>query len=127
MAILGVAKRAMARRLIAWDRARVVKAEGDGFDCSIYKTRQDPADAYIDVNVTTWPQEVTFLFMALLEVTRTPTIARPFRIGRVPPVVDRLTLAERLLYRAIADDLGIRERLREVAPVQWGDVDTEGD
>jgi hypothetical protein len=65
--------------------------------------------------------------MAVLEVTRTPTKAREQGIGALKPVVTRLTLVERLAYRALADALGIRERLREVAPRQWGDVDTEGD
>lgn len=127
MAVLGPAKKAMLRRLLAWDRARVSQAISDGFDCTLYAARQDLADASIDTDPDTWTTEVRFLFMAVMEITRTPTKARAINIGRVAAVVTRWTLAERLLLRALADDLGIRGRLREVAPRQWGDNDVEGD
>lgn len=116
----------LCRRLLAWDRARVAQHVSDGYDCSIYMARQDLADACIEIDTDDWPQEIRFFFMAILEVTRTPTKARIQNIGPLRPVVTRLSLAERIAYRVLADNIGVRERLREVAPRQWGDVDTEG-
>jgi hypothetical protein len=127
VAVLGPAMKVLARRLLAWDRARVAQHKADGYDCSIYEARQDLAEACIEIDTADWPQDVRFLFMAVLEVTRTPTKARIQNIGPLRPVVTRLSLAERLAYRVLADNIGVRERLREVAPRQWADVDTEGD
>lgn len=127
MAVLGPAKRAMLRRLILWDRDRVAQHMADGHDCTLRSRQTDLAEASIDLDVDAWDQDTRFYFMVLLEVTRTPTKARSENIGPFRAMVARLTLAERLLYRAIADDLGVRWRLRETSPRQWGDVDTEGD
>ena len=126
MAVLGPAMKVLARRLLTWDRARVAQHEADGYDCTIYKARQDLAEACIEIDTLEWPQEIRFLFMAVMEVTRTPSKAREQNIGPLKPVVSRLTLSERLAYRQLATELGIIARLREVAPRQWADVDTEG-
>lgn len=127
MAVLGPAKRALLRRLITWDRDRVAMHVANGYDCTLRSRQTDIAEASIDLDPDGWDQDTRFYFMVLLEVTRTPTKAREESVGPLRVVVMRLTLAERLLYRAIADDLGVRWRLRETSPRQWGDVDTEGD
>jgi hypothetical protein len=126
VAVLGPAMKVLARRLLTWDRARVAQHEQDGYDCAAYRARQDLMEACIEIDADAWPQEIRIEFTALLEITRTPTKAREQNIGPLKPVVTRLSLAERLAYRALADAIGVRERLREVAPRQWADVDTEG-
>lgn len=126
MAVLGPVMKALCRRLLTWDRARIALHEQDGFDCTVYKARQDLMEACIDIDTVNWPEEVRIEFTCLLEITRTPTKVREQNIGPMRPIVTRLTLAERLAWRALADALGVRERLREVAPRQWADVDTEG-
>lgn len=123
---LGPAMRILARRLLAWDRARVDLRESQGHDVAAYRASQDLAETFIDADVDSWPIGVREFFMVLLEVTRTPT-SPAAGIGQTRPVVDRLTRAERVAYRAIARDLAVLERLREASPRQWADDDGEGD
>lgn len=122
----GLQKNFARNRLLSWDRARVAQACADGYDCSVYQARQDLADACLEIDTDEWPNDVRFLYMAILEITRTPSKARAINIGAVRPIVLRLTFAERLLYRAFARAIGVIDRLKEVAPRQWADEDTEG-
>lgn len=127
MAVLGPARKVLANRLIAWDRARVARRKAEGYDTSPYEARINVAEAAIDQDVNTWTEETKFYFMSLLETTRIGGKVREQGVGPLPVTCPRLNLAERLLYRALASDIGVIERLRETAPIQWAEQDMEGD
>jgi hypothetical protein len=113
-------------RLIQWDRGRVSQHVANGFDCTIYSARIDLAEACLQIDTDAWPNEVRFLFMAILEVIRTAAKARAAGIGAEGYPVPRLSRAERDALRQFAKDIDVIDRLREVAPIAWSDVDTEG-
>jgi len=113
----------LATRLLAWDRARVAKVTAQGYDTTLYSARQDLAQASLEIAVEEWPQDVTFLFMSVLEVTRTPnTFVKQAGVGPLKPRVERLDQADISAYRDLAEALGVLWRLMEVAPRRW----TEG-
>jgi hypothetical protein len=126
MAVLGPGLQTLAGRLILWDRNRVAKHVADGYDCTLWSARIDLAEACISLDTDAWPQDIKFYYMVVLEVTRTAIAAKQFGIGPLGAVVPHLTLAQRLAYRAFADSIGVRDRLKETSPMQWGDVDVEG-
>jgi hypothetical protein len=127
MAALTPAGRVLARRLLAWDRARVAIHTAKGYDTSVYVARQDLAEICITADLDSWPTEVRDLFMTVLEVTRIPPVAKEHMIGPLAIVVPRLSLIERIAYRALATELGVIARLRETSPRAWSDDDGEGD
>jgi hypothetical protein len=119
--LLTAADKFVGHKLIDWDRNRVQKHAANGFDCSAYSTRIDLAEACLDIDENNWPQEVRFLFMALLEVLRAGTKARAQNIGPESYPVPNLSTQERDALKQFAKDIGVINRLREVAPVQWSD------
>lgn len=130
MAALTPAMKVLARRMLAWDRLRLVdvKAEYPGEDVSAYEARQDLAEVCIDADVVAWPVEIVDLFHGALEATRIPRLTAMTERGlgrlRVRRTWPALTLLERLAYRELATAIGRIKYLRETAPRLWGEQDT---
>jgi hypothetical protein len=124
MPALTSAGQVLARRLLAWDRARVAGHAARGFDVGVYKARQDLAEVCIGADVDSWPDEVRELFARVLEVTRSPVPALERGIGPMRAEPLALTPADRLAYVALARELGVLEQLRETAPNHWSDEDS---
>lgn len=127
MAALTAAGKVLARRLLVWDRARVMGHVARRYECTLYIERQDLAELCIDADVGSWPDEVIDLFLTVLEVTRIPTAAKEFGIGRLDVFVPRLSRVDRIAYRTLATEIGVIERLRKTSPKAWSDDDGEGD
>jgi hypothetical protein len=130
MAALTVGMKVLARRLLNWDRLRIVdvKSEHPLEDVSAYEARQDIAEVCIDADVLAWPVEVVDLFHGALEATRIPRTTAMVERGlgrlRTRRTWPALTLAERLAYRELATAIGRIKYLQETAPRLWGDEDT---
>lgn len=125
MSALSAASQVLARRLLAWDRARINAAVARGFDVTVYSRRQDLAEECIGADLDSWPDEVRELFQKVLEVTRSPTPARQHGIGPAKPVVAALSSSDVGAYKQFALELGVLEVLQEAYPKHWGDERVE--
>jgi len=123
MAMLTAGSKSAARRLLHWDVARVVALAAAGHDVSLYQARQRAAETAIDADVASWSEEVRSLFLAVLEVTRTPTPVVQLGIGRLQHPIQRMTRDEQIASRELAREIGVLGKLQEVAPVHWAEGD----
>jgi hypothetical protein len=110
----------VAHRLIQWERNRVAQYESQGYDCSLQRIRGDIAEAAIDADTDTWTMDTRFFFMALLEVLRAGAKARAAGFeGPETYPVPSLNQQQIAACKQFAADIGVLNRLREVAPVAW--------
>lgn len=124
MAAMTPASKVIAKRLLAWDRARVAAQHRrkPHLDPGPYLARLQMAEVAIDADVDAWPAEVRGIFRKLLEVTRTPGVpALQFSVGALRTKVPVLNREERAAYRQMAKEIGVIHLLREVSPAQWRD------
>lgn len=120
MSALSAPLKVLARRLLAWDVARIDAAARRGVrDLEAYRERQKIAQACIEADVAAWPPEVRQLFRAVLETTATAKRAREIGIGPPRVFVKRLTAEDRIAYLAFAEAIGVIDRLREAGPTDW--------
>jgi hypothetical protein len=66
------------------------------------------------------------MFRALLETTGTGARARQIGIAPPRPFVKRLTAEDRIAYRALAEAIGVLDRLREAGPKDWTEQASKG-
>lgn len=125
MPLLTPLSQTVAQRIINWDRARVDSIEARGFDVTIYRQRQALAEAAITTDTDGWSRQAVDLYMAVLEVFRTPTPVAQYGIGPLQHPVPRLNRAERTALKGLAAEIGVIGNLREVSPRQWADDDGE--
>lgn len=124
MAKLTGAAKLIAEELLAWDVARVDEIATRGYDVTGYRARQELAHETLaaDVDIGEWPRDVRDLFMAVLEVNRTPTPAVQLGVrGPIQHPVPRRAAAQVRALKVLAKELNVIENLREVAPIQWAD------
>lgn len=123
MPILTTRSRATLARVLAWDRRRVARAEARGKDGTVYKARQNLAEACLDLPTENWPEDVRELYQALLEVTRTPSYRPPVLTDGMLGREERapLTRIERADHRHAASEIGVLAKLVAVSPVLWAE------
>lgn len=109
-----------AAALLEWDVRRVAAIVARGTDASVYQDRQATAAAALaaDLPVADWPRPVVYLFQAVLEVTMRPAAVVQFNVGPLG-AAPAAGLSREALIR-LADELGVLDNLREVAPRHWG-------
>jgi hypothetical protein len=108
-----------AQALLDWDLKRAAAIALRGHDVTVYQLRQRAAQGLVAAGLPPreWPIEVRHLFMALLEVSMVPQQVMQYGVGATTSEGH----ADRAALRVLAAELGVIEKLREVAPRHWGE------